>query len=134
MTPWLLTLLLQAGLWGRALPEAAAAGAAAALQPLLREGDARHDAREYEAAREVYERAHVLDPDAGEARERLAQVLNDIGEGAVAESESARTDGDEARERARVDEAARSFERARDLARELQDAWPHRPEGHSGPR
>lgn len=127
MTPWLLALTLQAGLWGRGVTEAAPARE---LEPLLREGDAHHDAGEYDSAREAYERGLALAPEAGEARERLAHLLNDVGERAVAESESAGAKADEERERALANEATRSFERARDLARELQDVWPDRPEGH----
>lgn len=127
MAPWPLVLILQAGLWGRGLPEPAPARE---VESLLREGEAHHAAGAYESAREACEEALALDPGASDARGCLAHVLNDIGERAVAESESARAGGDEENGRALAEEAARSFERARDLARELQRLWPDRPEGY----
>jgi tetratricopeptide (TPR) repeat protein len=95
----------------------------------MAEGDACHATWDYEAALEAWEKALEVAPDPSAVRLRLADVLNDIGQSNEAAAAAARAEGDEDRARALAEAAEQPFERARDLAVALREAWPDRPEG-----
>jgi len=99
------------------------------LESLLAAGDARHDAFDLATSRDYYERALELEPTSGEAKIGLAHVLNDLAAEQLAEAEGARAAGNKGAARDLSLGAVSSLERARDLALELREAWPARPEG-----
>jgi tetratricopeptide (TPR) repeat protein len=78
----------------------------------LRRGDERHAAFAFTEAADAYRVALDLDPEAPEARLRLSEVLNELGEAAS---------GAEAQ--ADLDEALR-------YAQALRASWPEEPEGY----